>query len=189
MTGALSSDAPTPGSRVAIRAVRESDLPALEWDGEFWALRDHFQQTYEAQLRGRCLMLMADHGGEPIGRLFVQFNANNPLYADGSTRAYLYSLCVRQGRRSQGIGTRLLGTAESLLGERGFHWATIAVAHNNAGALRLYRRRGYRRIREAPSQWVYTDPTGVRHEVVEMCWVLQKTLPESKDGHPAAEAG
>ena len=78
--------------------------------------------------------------------------------------------------RGRGIGTRLLEEAENILVERGFRWATIAVAKDNPDALRLYRRLGFRTIRADDGDWSYRDHEGSLRFVHEPCWVLEKQL-------------
>jgi ribosomal protein S18 acetylase RimI-like enzyme len=172
-------------ARVTIRPAARDDLPRLEWGGAFWGLRNHFRQTFEGQLAGKNLMLIADLNGYPVGRLCLQFAARNPAYADGSTRGYLYSLHVMAPLRGFGIGSHLMQTGENVLADRGFTWATIAAAKNNPQALRLYKRRGYRPFREDSGRWSYVDPDGVEHTVNEPCWVLKKRIGEAPDDAPS----
>lgn len=161
---------------VAVRPAIAEDIPRLEWGGEFWRLRSRFERAFREQQAGRRLLLIADVRGYPVGRLFVQLARGNPLYANGTSRAYLYSFSVLEALRGNGIGTLLLETAERYLADHGYRWATIAAAKDNDGALRLYERRGYRMFREDPGVWSYTDPAGDEHEVEEPSWVLQKRL-------------
>ncbi len=163
---------------VIIRPATPDDLPGLEWFGQFWRYRNLFRHTYEEQKAGRRLMLVADLNGFPVGRLFVQIGPANPLYADGWSRGYLYSLHVMTPLHGQGIGTQLIRTAEHLLTEHGYTWATIAAAKDNPRARRLYNRLGYVCFHEDPGEWSYIDPDGVKHQIVEPCWVFEKRLTE-----------
>jgi len=172
-------------TRATIRQATHDDLSRLEWGGEFWRLRDHFRQTFEGQLAGRHLMLIADLNGYPVGRLFLQFAARNPAFADGSARGYLYSLHVMAPLRGFGIGTHLMQTGESELADRGFTWATIAAAKNNPQAIQLYKRRGYHPFKADPGSWSYVDPDGIEHTVSEPCWVLRKRIAGIKGDAPS----
>jgi ribosomal protein S18 acetylase RimI-like enzyme len=78
--------------------------------------------------------------------------------------------------RGGGIGSRLIESAEADLITRKFSIATIAVAKNNAGALRLYERYGYRIFDEENSDWNYVDHQGVTRRVREPSWLLEKNL-------------
>lgn len=164
---------PTP---IVIRPAAAVDLPGLEWSGEFWHLRGHFRQAYDAQLAGQRLILLADAQGFPVGRVILQFAGGSPHCADGHTRGYLYSLQVMAPLRGLGIGTRLIDAAEQELAGRGFGWATIAVARNNDAARRLYERLGYTVFRADPGRWRYVDPAGETHHVEEPSWLMQKRL-------------
>lgn len=159
-----------------IRPATAEDLPKLEWFGRYWRYRDIFKRTFEEQERGRRLMLVADMDGFPVGQVFIQFESVERRYADGSQRAYLYSLRVMEAFQGHGLGTRLVKRAEEAIIERGYRWATIAVAQNNAGALRLYQRLGYDVFGEDPGQWSFVDPAGIRHQINEPAWLMHKQL-------------
>jgi ribosomal protein S18 acetylase RimI-like enzyme len=138
----------------AIRPATADDLPRLEWFGQYWGYRDIFQRTYQDHLRGSRLMLVAD----------------------GRKRAYIYALRVMVPFQGHGLGTRLIQAAEAAMLARGCHWATIAVAKDNAGALRLYERLGYHAFDDDPGCWSYADPDGRRHHVNEPSWIMHKQL-------------
>jgi ribosomal protein S18 acetylase RimI-like enzyme len=121
-------------------------------------------------------MLIADSNGVVVGRLFILFVSSDRSIADGYKRAYLYSFYMMSPFRGQGIGTHMVSYAEDVLQERGYHYATIAVAKDNYGALRLYERLNYARIREDPGKWSYTDHLGKTHRIHEPCWILEKIL-------------
>lgn len=165
---------------VIIRYAAAEDLSRLEWDREMWGFRGIFWQTYDETLKNRRAMLVADVGSTPVGRLFIQLAAGNLIYVDGVTRAYLYSLHVIPSLQGRGIGTCLIETAEHILRDRGYQWATIAVAVDNVRARRLYERLGYAVFRRDDSRWSYTDPDGHEHDVHEDCWALKKHLHGEK---------
>ena len=59
-----------------IRLVRKTDLPALEWGGEFAHFRRLFAEAYQSALLGRAVLWLAEIAeGELIGQLFVQLNS------------------------------------------------------------------------------------------------------------------
>jgi ribosomal protein S18 acetylase RimI-like enzyme len=165
---------------VSVRYAKREDLPHLEWNAEMWGYRDLFQHAYEESLTGRRLLLLADIGGYPVGRLFVQLCPGNFQYADGFTRAYLYSFHVMPFLQGKGIGSLLIRAAEAEVIGRGFHMATIAVAVENVRALRLYERHGYQIFHKDHSDWSYRDPAGHSHNVSEVCWALKKRLTDSQ---------
>lgn len=161
---------------IRIRQATKSDMGALEWNGQYKHFRQLFHRSYKGQAQGRRYLLIADHNGYPVGRLFVQFKGRNALLADGHTRGYLYSFRVLDGLQGCGIGTRLLIKAEALLRSRHFKLATIAVAKDNLGALRLYQRHDYRTFDEDDGKWQYYDHLGRLRTVHEPCWLLAKAL-------------
>jgi ribosomal protein S18 acetylase RimI-like enzyme len=162
--------------QVVIRPVRAEDLPALEWDGVYTSYRHVFRETFDDAQRGQRVMLAAVAAGEMVGQVFVQLSSSEQHFADGATRAYLYALRVRPVWRGQGVGARLIAAAEAVLRERGFTRAVIAAAKENAGALRLYERLGYRVFAEDPGQWSFTDAHGKEQSLAEPCWVMEKHL-------------
>jgi ribosomal protein S18 acetylase RimI-like enzyme len=161
---------------IAIRPATADDLPLLEWYGQYKHYRRLFRRTFQAQQDGRRLMLVADCNAFPIGQIFIQFNCDNSRIADGEERGYLFSLRVMQMFQRQGIGTRLVQQAETILSERGYHYATIAVAKSNNNARRLYHQLGYGVFAEDPGTWSYVDHKGKVRQVDEPCWVLEKSL-------------
>jgi ribosomal protein S18 acetylase RimI-like enzyme len=161
---------------IVIRAVRAEDLPGLEWGGVYTHYRHVFRETLEDAQRGHRLMLVAVATSEMVGQVFVQLSSSESQFADGATRGYLYALRVRPVWRGQGVGTRLIASAEAALRERSFTIAVIAAAKGNTGALRLYERLGYRVFAEDPGEWSFTDVEGREQSIAEPCWVLEKRL-------------
>jgi ribosomal protein S18 acetylase RimI-like enzyme len=161
---------------VFIRPALDTDLPGLEWDGEYTRYRQVYRQTYADTERGARIMLVAVAEGAVVGQVFVQLASAETRYADGARRAYLYALRVRPGWRGQGLGTSLVEAAEDALLARGFATAVIAVGKDNLGARRLYERLGYAVFAEDPGVWYFTDVNGQQQLVEEPCWVMQKEL-------------
>lgn len=166
--------------QVVIRPIQGDELGALEWDGAYAHYRRIYGQTYDDVVRGQRLMLVAATGAKLVGQVFVQLSSSEMRFADGYSRAYLYSLRVRPDWQGLGLGTRLIGAAEAALRARGFRWAVIAAGKDNPGARRLYERLGYRAFAEDPGIWNYVDHTGARQSVAEPCWVMEKSLTDSE---------
>lgn len=171
---------------VLIRAATEADLPALEWDGEYRHFRRVYRAAMNEALQDRRMVLVAEVAGEVVGQLFVQLE--NVQLDPGGRRptGYLYALRVRPPLRNQGIGTSLVTYAEGSLRERRFVRAAIAVAKDNSGALRLYRRLGYEVFGEDPGNWSYVDDEGQLRHVLEPSYLLDKEL--ASPGRAAAPA-
>ncbi len=162
--------------KVIIRPIRESEVPALEWDGAYTRYRKVFQQTYEDTVRGQRVMLVAVQASQLVGQVFIQLSSTERRYADGYSRGYLYSLRVKSDWQAQGIGTRLVKAAETTLRARGFTTAVIAAGKDNPRARLLYERLGYHAFAEDPGVWYFQDVNGVQQSVSEPCWVMQKRL-------------
>jgi ribosomal protein S18 acetylase RimI-like enzyme len=161
---------------VTLRIATQSDIPKLEWYGQYTHHRNLFWRAYREQQLGRRLILVADSNNFPIGHIFIQFIGQDYGIADGNKRAYLYSLRVMEMFRGYGIGTCLIQEAESHIQDRGFEWITIAVGKSNHQARRLYERLDYHTFAEDPGHWSYIDHEGRTRNIHEPCWLLQKQI-------------
>lgn len=161
---------------VTIRQLIKDDLRKLEWHGEFKHYRRLFWRSYQGQLKNTRLMLVADVNNMPVGRLFIQFSSPRSKVSDGNSKAYLYSFNVMNVFRGHGLGTRLIQHAESILIQKDFRIATIAVSKENNGALRLYQRQNYTIYGEDEGRWQYYDHRGRLKRVYDPCWLLEKQL-------------
>lgn len=162
--------------QITIRELEYADLAKLEWFGQFKHYRRLFLKSYRGHQEGSRLMLVADLNGFPIGRLFIQLRGQNARFNDRKRRAYLYSFHVMDMFQRQGIGTHLINAAETILIDHRYEVATIAVAKENEGALRLYQRQGYQIYGEEEGRWRYYDHRNILRQVHEPCWVLEKAL-------------
>jgi ribosomal protein S18 acetylase RimI-like enzyme len=167
-----------PPDQVLIRVLREEDLPALEWNGEYTHFRNLYRRTFEEMLQGVRLMMVATQAasGEIIGQVFLQYASGDPRFADGRTRGYIYALRVKAAYQNHGIGRRLIREAEAHLRQKGMRVATIGVAKSNAAAQRLYERLGYRVLGEDAGRWTYLDERGNLREVNEPSWLMEHRL-------------
>lgn len=170
---------------VQFRPAYKKDLPLLEWYGQFTHFRNLFRLTFEGQLRGERLMLLADVNGFPVGQVFILFNQGGMLfenvlrrkrYRKPQQRGYIYAFRVMEHLQGLGIGTRLMHEAESIMIEQGCAWATISVAKENTRAQRLYERLDYHAYLEDEGRWNYVDHTGKVVQVHEPCWMMEKQL-------------
>ncbi|MBN2469873.1 MAG: GNAT family N-acetyltransferase [Anaerolineae bacterium] len=161
---------------VQLRLAARDDLDKLEWYGLYTHYRTLYARTYEDQLHGRRLMLLAVVNGFPIGQIFIHLNDAGVEQVYRQRRGYIYSLRVLDPFRGRGIGTRLILQAEQLLRERGYRWVLIAVAKTNHGARTLYERLGYVVFGDDPGRWSYVDHQGRMQRVEEPSWMLQKRL-------------
>ena len=127
-----------------IRLVKQSDLPALEWDGEYLKYRRMFSELYRQSLAGKTLLWVIESPeGEIIGQAFVMLISSEREAADGKDRAYIFAFRVKERFRNRGIGSYLMQFTEKDLQDRGFKYVTLNVAKDNPDARRLYQRLGY----------------------------------------------
>lgn len=174
----LGLPASTP-DKVQVRLATRADLPALEWDGEYTHFRRLYREIFESTQQGRSLMWVADLPGRGvIGQLFLQITSNREELADGHSRGYIYGFRIRPEFRNQGIGSKMMRVAEDYLLKRRFRWVTLNVACDNPDARRLYERLGYRVVASDPGRWSYLDDQGLRREVIEPAWRLEKDLTQ-----------
>jgi ribosomal protein S18 acetylase RimI-like enzyme len=162
---------------VLVRLIRDDDLPALEWDGEYTHFRRLYREIYQSVRLGKALMWVADLPATGvIGQVFVQLDSARKELADGNTRAYVYGFRVKSPFRSLGVGGRMLQTIEGDLAARHFAWVTLNVGRDNPDARRFYERHGYRIVAAEPGRWSYLDEDNQRHEVHEPAWRMEKPL-------------
>jgi ribosomal protein S18 acetylase RimI-like enzyme len=168
--------------QVIIRQARQSDLPALEWEGEFIHFRRLYYDVFQQTQRGEALMWLAELAGIGlVGQLFVQLDSQRREMADGRTRAYMHAFRVRPQYRAKGIGSLLLLNAEADLEKRGYRFICLNVGRENQGARRLYERYGYRVVAAEPGDWSYLDHHGVRQLVHEPAWRMEKDLRNKQE--------
>jgi len=162
---------------VRIRLIQESDLPALEWEGEFTHFRRVYSDAYRRFVQGISLMWVADWPPLGlIGQVFLQLDCDRPELCNGIDRAYLYAFRIRPAFRNFGLGGKMMDVVEKDLRLRGFRYITLNVAQVNVGAQRLYYKRGYRIMAPEPGRWTYTDDQGHIREVIEPAWRMEKHL-------------
>ena len=95
---------------VAIRHLRRSDLPSLEWEGAYRHFRRVYAYAYERARKGNAVMWVAQaDASKLLAQLFVLLNSEvNPEMADGRYNAFIHSFRVRPEHRCQGLGSHLL---------------------------------------------------------------------------------
>ncbi len=159
-----------------IREARESDLPALEWEGEYTHFRRLYRQALDEAKMGRRILLIVENEGEIVGQIFIHLKSKlNHHFAPDRT-GYLYSFRVKPEYRFMGIGTSLLREAEEMLLDYGFSRAVISVVKDNVPARLLYEKLGYTIFTEDPGEWSYFDDLGVLKQVIEPSFVLGKRI-------------
>lgn len=72
------------------------------------------------------------------------------FFRKGSRVARLYSIASKPEARGKGVGTALLEAVEAAARQRRCESVRLEVRDDNAGAIRLYERHGYRHIGHYP---------------------------------------
>ncbi len=163
---------------VVIRQMQESDLPALEWEGEYTHFRRMYADAFKRQQRGFSILWVADLPGFGIiGQVFIQLICDRHELADGLYRAYLYSFRIKPPFRSAGLGGRMLAVLETDLKQRHYHQITLNVAKTNTRARRMYEAHGFRVVAHEPGCWSYIDHEGNWQHVEEPAWRMEKLIP------------
>jgi ribosomal protein S18 acetylase RimI-like enzyme len=162
---------------VVLRHVRQEDLPALEWEGEYKHFRRLFADAFKRSQRGESVLWIAELPERGvIGQLFIQLDGIHSGLADGYNRAYIYGFRVRPEFRGEGVGSLLLTNAEADLQKRGFRTVVLNVGRDNPGARRLYERYGYQVVAAEPGVWSYLDDRGRLRQVNEPAWRMEKQI-------------
>jgi ribosomal protein S18 acetylase RimI-like enzyme len=120
-----------------------SPVPLVEDDERSWAVRAGLYLKWLGE--GNAFGLLATRGSEPVGYAFCcLYDGPDDTFPVGARYGDLYSLCVSEDARGQGIGTRLLDAVDDELEARGVHDLRISVIAGNERAQALYERRGFR---------------------------------------------
>ncbi len=165
------------GEEILIRPIREADLPALEWEGEYRHFRKLYAEHFEAFRAGTALIYVAEtRAGVMIGQIFIQLYSRNKEAADGIHRAYLFSFRIKPSHRSMGLGTYMLRFVEDQLLMRGYTTIRLNVAQDNTRARALYERCGYQVIGYSSGVWQYQDDQGEWQTMHEPAWKMSKRL-------------
>lgn len=165
---------PGASAGVVIRPCGVGDVDVIEAAIPSPGTSRFHAQRFDEQRAGRSTYLVAWDGPVPVGHLNLRWPGPAiPSVARVLRRCpEINALGVSpEERRSQGIGTALIGEAERWVAERGSPRVCLAVAVENAGAARLYDRLGYRDWGRGTvvSSWSYRDEAGrpvVEREVV-----------------------
>lgn len=130
-----------PDGAVRVRRAVPADVPRLvELENAAFATDRLSPRSLRTLIaRPSASVLVAESAGRLVGTLVI-------LYRRTTRGARLYSLSVDAGMRGAGIGGRLLAAAEDDAANRGAGAMRLEVRSDNAPAIALYRRHGYRHI-------------------------------------------
>jgi len=163
--------------KIIYRQVKSSDLPRLEWNGEFTHFRNVFKNAFEKSKTGKTKLWVVEikHVGL-IGQAFVQLISSRLDLANGVDRAYIYAFRFKENYRNIGMGSSLLKIIESDLLQINFKETTLNVARENLRAIHFYQKHGFKIVAEESGEWSYRDHNNVLRTVVEPAWKMVKYL-------------
>jgi ribosomal protein S18 acetylase RimI-like enzyme len=162
---------------ITIRNLRKTDLPALEWEGEFIHFRNVYADLYMKIEKGTARAWVAVNSANfMIGQVFLQLTSDRLELADGWNRAYLYSFRIRPNYQSNGLGTKILSILEDELVRLKYTRLTLNVANDNLRAIKLYKNCGFQIVADEPGVWSYPDHNDVWQTIVEPAWRMEKKL-------------
>ena len=105
-------------------------------------------------------VLVAEQHGQVLG-------AAMSFFRRGAKAARLYSIAIAHAARGQGLGAALLQAAEHEVRRRGCAAIKLEVRTDNASAIALYEKHGFRRVTCVPGfyengmdAWRYEKPLG-----------------------------
>lgn len=119
------------------------DLDRAESFADYLALLER-QRRGEDDHPGRVpgTFLVAEVGGELVGRVSIRHELNDQLRREGGHIGY----GVRPGFRCQGYATRMLQLGLRRLADLGIDEALVTCDHHNVGSIRVIERCGGRHV-------------------------------------------
>jgi ribosomal protein S18 acetylase RimI-like enzyme len=135
----------------------QPETPLQRDDEASWSARSGTYRRWAKE--GSAVILAASLDGEVVGYAVAHLipGADDDTFDFGATYAELYTLSVLPGRRSRGVGSRLLEELDEVLRARSVRTITVAAMASNSRAIEFYRRRGFTPLevtfhRPVPSQ-------------------------------------
>lgn len=163
--------------KVNFRKVRKSDLPLLEWDGEYLHLRNVYKNAFEKSKTGKTKLWVAEIIGIGlVGQVFIQVLSSRLDLANGIDRAYLYAFRIKENYRNLGLGSSLLTFIETDLVKNNFKEVTLNVSRKNFKAIHFYEKRGFKIVSDESGEWTYRDHNNDIQHVHEPAWKMVKIL-------------
>jgi len=98
---------------------------------------------YDELVSGNRIIYVYTVDGEYLGEGSIVFERNDPDYSIPGQRIYFSRLVVKEEYRNQGIGSILVDHIIKKALELGYSEISVGVDKKNAGAFRLYQRKGF----------------------------------------------
>lgn len=162
---------------VIIRFLRESDLPALEWDGEFKRYRRVYREVYRNEQKGISIPLVAETAADGmVGQVFITQREPNPFYGINRPYFFLSSFRIKPPFRCHGLGSLLLEECEKQVRLHHLRDIYLNCAKDNNRARWFYLDHGFRVIRPDDGEWSYVNDEGFVVTETQRSYLMRKTL-------------
>ncbi len=133
-------------SEILIRNMRDKDISIIveEEIAQGWhASSEKYEQRLLDQQAERAVSLVAEKHGSPAGYINVYWDPQTGAYAKKGIPE-IVDFGVLEKYRNQGIGTRLMDTAERIASTRCSRvWLGVGLHSGYGSAQRMYVKRGY----------------------------------------------
>lgn len=128
-----------------------------------------YQKRVEETIRGKGEYLILEEEGEIVGQVFLKYYGTARL----PDCPNIEDLFVREDKRGQGLGTKLLKKCQERSKEKGFKKISLSVNPSlNPRARSLYQRMGFKEVNEALYLgWV--TPEGLEEWLLDMVKELE----------------
>ena len=164
--------------QVTIRLIREEDLPALEWDGEYSRYRKVYQEVYRNFEKGISIPYVAEtEENGIIGQVFLTRKDPNPSYSPRSRYFFLSSFRIKREFRDRGLGDRFMDVCFREVRSRKLRDIFLNCSTDNNRARRFYEKHGFRVVRVDEGKWSYINPEGLVVSEHQSAYLMRKTLP------------
>lgn len=163
---------------VTVRLIREEDLPALEWDGEYTRYRRVYREVFRNFEKGISLPYIAETEADGIiGQVFLTRKEPNPSYMPRSRYFFISSFRIKPMFRDRGLGSRLLEVCFRDARSHRLRDIFLNCAANNNRARHFYEKHGFRVVRLDDGNWSYVNHEGIVVTEHESAYLMKKTLP------------
>ncbi len=161
---------------ITIRPCQRSDLHDLEWFGLFSQMREVSLSAFSRYEQGENMMYVAETNKFPVGQVWVDL-----AKLQDDSIGVIWALRVMPPLQNLGIGSRLIATAENLLGNRGYRMAEVGVEKTNPHAQRLYERLGYLVVKDNIEEWNFITPDRQSVHMIADEWIMRKRLATDRN--------
>ncbi len=164
--------------RVTIRLIREEDLPALEWDGEYTRYRKVYREVFRNFQKGISLPYVAETEEDGIiGQVFLTRKDPNPSYSPRSRYFFLSSFRIKPQFRSRGLGNRMMQICFRDVRSHRIRDIFLNCSSDNNRARRFYEKHGFRIVRLDEGNWTYINDEGLVVTEPQSAYLMRRTLP------------